>query len=111
MPMVVAGNKKDMDDQRQVPYDEAADLARSFHCPYLETSYELFCVVFRHYSHLSIDRDRAKTRLNVEEVFFEVVRQIRIERGEAGGGASGAAASGDNPAANRKKKKSVCTLL
>ena len=66
---------------------------------------------FQHYSHLSVDHDRAKTRLNVEEVFFEVVRQIRIERGEAGGGASGAAASGDNPAANRKKKKSVCTLL
>ena len=57
VPMVLVGNKSDLDSERQVATTEGADLAKSFDCPFLETS--------------------AKTRVNVEESFFELVREIR----------------------------------
>jgi GTPase KRas len=87
VPMVLAGNKKDMEDQRTVAYDEADALAKSFNCRYIETS--------------------ARTRINVEEAFFEVVRQIRIAAGET----PSAAAAGGRDAQASRKKKGTCSLL
>jgi GTPase KRas protein len=55
--MVLVGNKCDLAHQREVPAPEAAELAKSFGCEYLETS--------------------AKSRINVDEAFFELVREIR----------------------------------
>jgi GTPase KRas len=89
VPMVLAGNKKDMEDQRTVSFDEADALAKSFGCKYMETS--------------------AMKRINVEEAFFEVVRQVRIAAGE-----SSAAGAARDPGANdskRKKKPGSCVLL
>jgi len=60
VPMVIAANKADLELERQVPHTLGNDLARSFGCPFMETS--------------------AKTRVNVEKAFFEVVRQIRNEK-------------------------------
>ncbi|KAL6055854.1 Ras GTPase [Balamuthia mandrillaris] len=57
VPMVLVGNKSDLEEQRQVATSEGADLAKSFSCPFLETS--------------------AKTRVNVEDCFFQLVREIR----------------------------------
>jgi GTPase KRas protein len=61
VPMVLVGNKCDLESERQVTSNEGNDLAKSFSCPFLETS--------------------AKTRINVEESFFSLVREIRKESG------------------------------
>ena len=57
VPVVLAGNKCDLKDQRQVQYNEGAELAKQWNCPFFETS--------------------AKLRLNNDACFFEVVREIR----------------------------------
>ena|SRR3990167_3716747 len=57
VPMVLVGNKCDLMTERQVSAAEGMALAKSFDCPFYETS--------------------AKTRLNIEEVFHDVVREIR----------------------------------
>src|SRR5262245_56408850 len=63
---------------RVVPVNEGADLAKSFRCPFIETS--------------------AKTRVNIEEVFFQLVREIRAD----------AKAKEFVPS---KKKKGKCSLF
>jgi len=66
VPVVLVGNKCDLESERQVTTNEGNDLARNFGCPFLETS--------------------AKTRINVEEGFFNLVREIRKEtQGDQGG--------------------------
>eukprot|EP00005_Dracoamoeba_jomungandri_P001496 CAMPEP_0174256754 /NCGR_PEP_ID=MMETSP0439-20130205/5957_1 /TAXON_ID=0 /ORGANISM="Stereomyxa ramosa, Strain Chinc5" /LENGTH=145 /DNA_ID=CAMNT_0015339509 /DNA_START=268 /DNA_END=705 /DNA_ORIENTATION=+ len=57
VPLVLCGNKMDLEDQRVVATAEGAELANSFSCPFVETS--------------------AKKRVNVEEAFFKIVREIR----------------------------------
>mmetsp|Transcript_29233 Transcript_29233/g.93649 ORF Transcript_29233/g.93649 Transcript_29233/m.93649 type:complete len:191 (+) Transcript_29233:277-849(+) len=57
VPMVLAGNKCDMEDERQVQKDQAQKLAAEWKCPFMETS--------------------AKNKINNEECFYEVVREIR----------------------------------
>ncbi len=59
VPVVLVGNKCDLESERQVTTNEGNDLARNFGCPFLETS--------------------AKTRINVEDSFFNLVREIRKE--------------------------------
>jgi GTPase SAR1 family protein len=54
---VLVGNKCDMEDKRQVSYDQGKKLADEWGCPFLETS--------------------AKTKINNEECFYQVVREIR----------------------------------
>jgi len=78
VPMVLSGNKCDLESERQVTTAEGQDLAKSFACPFFETS--------------------AKARINVEEAFYDLVREIRKENG---GGKT------DKP----KKKKGGCALL
>lgn len=57
--MVLIGNKCDLEADRQVSTAEGQELARNFGCPFFESS--------------------AKTRVNVEESFYELVREIRKE--------------------------------
>ena len=57
VPIVLVGNKQDEFTQRQVSTEEGRELAQLFGCPFLESS--------------------AKTRLNVHESFYELVREIR----------------------------------
>jgi len=59
VPMVLVGNKCDLETERQVTTGEGGDLARSFGAPFFESS--------------------AKTRVNVEECFYQLVREIRTE--------------------------------
>ncbi|XP_036384624.1 ras-related protein R-Ras2-like [Megalops cyprinoides] len=56
-PMVLVGNKADLDPQRLVSREEAETFARENRIKYMESS--------------------AKNRYNVDEAFFEVVRAIR----------------------------------
>jgi GTPase KRas protein len=50
-----------LEAERQVTTGEGAELAKSFGCPFMESS--------------------AKTRVNVEESFFELVREIKKDNG------------------------------
>ncbi|EGW32755.1 uncharacterized protein SPAPADRAFT_54778 [Spathaspora passalidarum NRRL Y-27907] len=57
VPVLVVGNKCDLEIERQVSYEEGLAMAKSFGCQFLETS--------------------AKQRINVEEAFYDLVRSIR----------------------------------
>lgn len=56
VPMILVGNKSDLDSQREVPQVEGAGLAQQWGCPFVETS--------------------AKSTNNVNEVFIEIVREM-----------------------------------
>ncbi|KAL7683478.1 putative small GTP-binding protein [Plasmopara halstedii] len=57
VPIVLVGNKCDLDAQRQVATNEGKELARQWGCAFMETS--------------------AKERILNEECFYQVVREIR----------------------------------
>jgi len=57
VPVIIVANKCDLEYERQVGANEGRDLARHFGCKYIETS--------------------AKHRLNVDQAFSELVREIR----------------------------------
>ncbi|XP_076063681.1 ras-like protein 2 isoform X1 [Oratosquilla oratoria] len=56
-PMLMVGNKADLEHQRLVSTEEAHTLARQFKIPYIECS--------------------AKIRMNVDQSFYELVRIVR----------------------------------
>merc|ERR1711991_487786 len=80
VPVIIVGNKCDLESERQVSASEGEELAKSFNVPFLETS--------------------AKTRVNVEEAFYKLVREIRTMKKEGGD---------DTSKSNKKKKK--CAIL
>ena len=57
VPMILVGNKCDLEEDRQVTTAEGEELASLFGCPMYETS--------------------AKNCINVEEPFYDLVREIR----------------------------------
>ncbi|KAK7438859.1 RAS1 protein [Stygiomarasmius scandens] len=57
VPVVIVGNKCDLEAERQVGMNEGRDIARAFGCKFLEAS--------------------AKDRINVDEAFSDAVREIR----------------------------------
>lgn len=57
MPFILVGNKVDLEHLRKVSPSAARALADEWNCKYIETS--------------------AKTRQNVDEVYTELMRQIR----------------------------------
>jgi len=60
VPMVIAGNKCDLESAREMPSSEGHAMAKAFGCKYIETS--------------------AKKYSLVQNVFFELVREIRKAR-------------------------------
>jgi len=56
-PMLIVGNKADMDRQRQVSTADCEDMAKQLKTPFIECS--------------------AKNRMNVDQAFHELVRLIR----------------------------------
>eukprot|EP00734_Pompholyxophrys_sp_LG126_P000118 Pompholyxophrys_sp_v1_NODE_10_length_5661_cov_6.324474.p2 type:complete len:187 gc:universal NODE_10_length_5661_cov_6.324474:1994-2554(+) len=78
VPLVLVGNKCDLEDDRQVAKDKAGDLAKTWNgATYLETS--------------------ARKKINVEEVFYDLVRQINKSTPDDKGG--------------KKKKDGGCSIL
>ena len=54
---ILVGNKKDLEDKREIPFNEGKDLADHFNVKFMETS--------------------AKEAVNVEKAFFEIARDIK----------------------------------
>ena len=79
IPTLLAANKVDLDDLRTVDTREGSDMAKQNGMAFFEVS--------------------AKTRTNVDEVFFQIVREIRNARAAA------------NPSAKSKAKKKKCLIL
>lgn len=63
LPIIMIGNKKDLDKSRRILYDEANTLATNWNIPYIETS--------------------AKTRENVDRAFSEIfvkIKELKAQR-------------------------------
>merc|ERR1712177_76792 len=81
VPIVLAGNKCDLEDSRQVTYEQGAELAKEWNCAFFETS--------------------ARDKINNVECFYKVVQLIRdLEARKAEEGSK-----------KVKKKKLKCTIL
>uniref|UniRef100_A0A1B0GMJ5 Uncharacterized protein n=1 Tax=Phlebotomus papatasi TaxID=29031 RepID=A0A1B0GMJ5_PHLPP len=76
VPMVLVGNKCDLEDERVVGKELGKGLASQFNCAFMETS--------------------AKAKVNVNEIFYDLVRQINKKSPEK---------------KQKQKKKSFCVLL
>lgn len=76
--MVLVGNKCDLQDQRVITTTQGEELARKFGgCAFLEAS--------------------AKNKINVDNVFFDLIRQINRRSSSSSTG--------------KEKKKGGCSLL
>ncbi|KAF7632912.1 hypothetical protein Mgra_00007691 [Meloidogyne graminicola] len=64
VPMILVGNKCDLDDERVVGKEQGLNLARQFNSAFTETS--------------------AKQKINVHEVFYDLVRQINRRYPDSG---------------------------
>ncbi len=65
VPMVLVGNKCDLHDQRVISTEQGQQLAAKFgNCAFLESS--------------------AKTRTNVNEIFFDLIRQVNRNKRATG---------------------------
>lgn len=73
-PIIVVGNKCDLEGEREVSRQEGESLAKSFGCRFIETS--------------------AKSRINVDNAFYNLVREIRRYNREMSSPAPGAPAIG-----------------
>ncbi|XP_056645903.1 ras-related protein Rap1 [Diorhabda carinulata] len=56
VPMVLVGNKCDLEDERVVGKEQGISLSRQFSCVFMETS--------------------AKAKINVYDIFYDLVRQV-----------------------------------
>ncbi|ODN05522.1 Ras-related protein Ral-a [Orchesella cincta] len=84
VPFLLVGNKSDLEDRRKVSKEDAENRAAEWGVPYVETS--------------------AKTRTNVDKVFFDLMREIRVRKDVDGG-------DKDAPNKTKKRKKLKCTIL
>uniref|UniRef100_A0A8C6UI49 small monomeric GTPase n=1 Tax=Neogobius melanostomus TaxID=47308 RepID=A0A8C6UI49_9GOBI len=82
IPLLVVGNKCDLEERRQVQTEEAAAKSLEWGVPYVETS--------------------AKTRANVDKVFFDLMREVRKKK---------MSESKDKNGPSGKKKKKRCCIL
>jgi small GTP-binding protein len=86
VPMVLVGNKCDLEEARAVSLEEGRAKAEKFKAIHLETS--------------------AKNRININEIFENVVREVWRERD--GGGDE---ADDEKNGKKKKKKKRGCQIL
>ncbi|XP_033219569.1 ras-related protein Ral-a isoform X2 [Belonocnema kinseyi] len=81
IPFLLVGNKSDLQEKRKVSLAEAQGRSQQWGVPYVETS--------------------AKTRENVDKVFFDLMRAIAARKAHENQG----------EASERKKEAKCCTLL
>jgi len=81
VPTVLVANKIDLDNERQVSFEEGKKIAETWKIPFFESS--------------------AKTSINVKEAFFELVRQIRIIQYH----------NNQNTNEKTPKKGGICTII
>ncbi len=81
VPLVIIGNKCDLESERQIQKSEAQTVAKNWGIPFFEGS--------------------AKAKINVEETFFELVREVRKEL----------AKKVDTGKDKKKKEKKGCSIL
>lgn len=62
VPMVLVGNKTDLEDERVVGKDQGQNLASKWNCTFLESS--------------------AKAKIHVSDIFYDLVRQINSKNPE-----------------------------
>lgn len=84
IPFILVGNKSDLTDRRAVSLASARDRSEAWKVPYVETS--------------------AKTRENVDKVFFDLMREIRARKMDTDGNSAG-----KKERSTRKKIK--CVIL
>uniref|UniRef100_A0A3Q3G4C9 small monomeric GTPase n=1 Tax=Labrus bergylta TaxID=56723 RepID=A0A3Q3G4C9_9LABR len=87
IPLLLVGNKSDLEERRQVSVDEARGKAEEWGVQYVETS--------------------AKTRANVDKVFFDLMREVRGKKMSENKDKNG---KGKNKK-NKKSFKERCCLL
>jgi len=96
-PVIVVANKSDLEYERQVGHHEGIELSRNFACQFIETS--------------------AKNRSNVDDAFYQLVREIRKYNREQTSGRPGAPAQGGVPQFQQEKDShgggccSSCVIL
>uniref|UniRef100_A0A0N4Z2X2 small monomeric GTPase n=1 Tax=Parastrongyloides trichosuri TaxID=131310 RepID=A0A0N4Z2X2_PARTI len=78
VPMILVGNKCDLEEERVVGKDQGQNLARNFNCSFMEAS--------------------SKSKVNVQEVFYDLIRQIKSRYPEG-------------KKRNGGKTKCCCTLM
>jgi len=88
IPFILVGNKCDLTEKRKVSAGEAQHRADQWKVPYVETS--------------------AKTRENVDKVFFDLMREIRSRKVDQDGGKKDGKKDGRS---GRKKLKDICVIL
>ncbi|CAH1800035.1 unnamed protein product [Owenia fusiformis] len=80
-PMILVGNKADLEHQRRITHDEGASIARELKIPYIEAS--------------------AKVRMNVDQAFYDLVRIVRKFQAD----------ERPPVKQHRRKKKAKCRIL
>lgn len=86
VPFVLAGNKCDLTEYREVPKADGEALAKKLGCKFMETS--------------------AKDRINVDQAFYELVREVKKYQGA--NASQSHEKTGDE---EKKQKKGTCVLL
>jgi len=84
VPFLLVGNKCDLDERRKISRDDAESRAATWKVPYVETS--------------------AKTRGNVDKVFFDLMREIRLRKSDGGGAEA-------TDGGKKKRKRLKCCIL
>ncbi|ELT99583.1 hypothetical protein CAPTEDRAFT_156963 [Capitella teleta] len=90
IPFLLVGNKMDLEEKRQVSIEDATARAQQWNVPYVETS--------------------AKTRANVDKVFFDLMRSIRVKK-QATPSSGGGKKQSNTGGGKDKRKKKKCIIL
>lgn len=90
VPVLLVGNKCDLEAERQVSYDEGLDLAKHFNCPFLETS--------------------AKLKINVENSFYGLVKIIKDQHAVTAAAAAASTAAAPAEEAPQEEARPVAVL-
>eukprot|EP01120_Amphizonella_sp_Union-15-10_P006272 TRINITY_DN1982_c0_g1_i1.p1 TRINITY_DN1982_c0_g1~~TRINITY_DN1982_c0_g1_i1.p1 ORF type:complete len:202 (-),score=30.12 TRINITY_DN1982_c0_g1_i1:115-720(-) len=91
-PMIIIGNKCDLEASREVSTTEGQELAKSYGSPFVETS--------------------AKTRIRVDDCFFELVKEVRKhETSDSISATPGTSVGTKKNEKEKKPKAKRCILL